>query len=600
MAKLKNTPINYTNRDFDSIKQGLINHAKRYYSEEWKDFSKSTINSLLIDSVAYVGDVLSYYVDYQANESFLDTAVEFDNIRKHARSLGYKYGGSPIAYGIVSLFCIIPANSNGSAPNTDYLPIIKRGSSFNSAGGALFSLTEDVRFDQDNNEIRAARFNSSTGQTTHFAVKAYGQVSSGIYQRLVVDLSNSEFRKFRRVRIGNSSISDVITVEDLEGNNYYEVENLAQEVIFKETTSLTAASDGVRSILKPFVAARRFVVEQDDTGTYLQFGFGSETDEPDGLIDPAQVAIKMHGKRTISKLSFDPSQLLGTTKLGIGPANTQLVVITRSNSSDDVNAGANTITTVNQVDVDFDDLQSLSLPLVLSVRNSLEVTNDEPIIGDTSAMTNDELKVRAKTYYSAQDRAVTRQDYESVIYSMPKKFGVIKRASVVNDPSASNRRMAIYLISQNQDGKFITCNNKVKSNVKNWLMQYKSLNDVIDIYDAKIINFGIDFKIVVDERFSQFDVVGRCVDALENYFSNPLYIGEPVYITRLYSVLGKLDGVADVKKVRIYQKFGGVYSTTRMDFNEALSEDGSYLNTPKNVIMELKYPISDIKGTLVR
>jgi len=234
------------------------------------------------------------------------------------------------------------------------------------------------------------------------------------------------------------------------------------------------------------------------------------------------------------------------------------------------------------------------------VRNSLEVTNEQPILGNTSTITNEELKVRAKTYYSAQNRAVTKQDYESMVYNMPKKFGVIKRTSVVNDPSASNRRMSLYVISENADKKLVVCNDKIKTNVKNWVMQYKALNDVIDIFDAKIVNFGVKFKIVVDERFADFDVVGRCVRRIKEYFSNPLYIGEPVYITRLYSILGKVDGVADVKKVSVNQKFGGLHSTTRIDFDEAMSQDGSYINTPKNVIMELKFPNIDIKGTMVR
>ena len=185
---------------------------------------------------------------------------------------------------------------------------------------------------------------------------------------------------------------------------------------------------------------------------------------------------------------------------------------------------------------------------VIQVRSSIEATNEEPILGSTSAITNEELKIRAKTYYSAQNRAVTKQDYESMVYNMPKKFGIIKRAAVVNDPSASNRRMALYLISENADNNLQTCNSKIKSNVKNWVMQYKALNDVIDIFDAKIVNFGVEFRIVVDERFAEFDVVGRCVAKLKEYYSNQLYIGEPIYITRLYSVLGKVDGVADVKK----------------------------------------------------
>tara|TARA_R100001079_G_scaffold100217_1_gene64582 strand:+ start:17839 stop:19641 length:1803 start_codon:yes stop_codon:yes gene_type:complete len=600
MSKLKNTPIDYTSRDYDSIKNDLINHAKRYYSEEWKDFSKSTINSFLVDSVSYIGDVLSYYLDYQVNESFLETSIEFANIRKHARALGYKFAGSASSYGTIAMFCLVPSNSDGTAPDYSYMPTIQRGTSFNSSNGGTFILTEDVRFDEPNNEIVAARFNDTTGETTHFAVKAYGQIVSGIHQRIVSDLSNSSFEKFRKVRVGGIDITEIISVKDSDGNEYYEVDNLAQEVVFKETTNQNALNDGVRSIMKPFVAARRFTFEQDDTGTFLQFGFGSETNESDGLVDPAQVALKMHGKRSISDLSFDPSKLLGTTKLGIAPSNTKLIVIAKSNNADNVNAGVNTITELQTRKIKFDDLQSLNGSQVSEVINSIEVTNEEPIVGSTEEITNEELKVRAKTFYSSQNRAVTKQDYESAIYNMPKKFGLIKRVNVVNDPSATNRRIAMYLISENSDGKLVASNSKIKSNVKNWIKNYKGLNDVIDIYDARIVNFGIDFKIVVDERFKQFDIIGRCVNTLTDYFSNQLYIGEPIYLTRLYSVLGKIDGVADVKKVSIYKKNGGRYSNTLFDFDEAMSMDGTFLKTPQNVVMELKFPKLDIKGTLIR
>jgi phage-related baseplate assembly protein len=215
-------------------------------------------------------------------------------------------------------------------------------------------------------------------------------------------------------------------------------------------------------------------------------------------------------------------------------------------------------------------------------------------------MSNEELKQRAMSHYAAQGRAVTRQDYESLIYSMPNKFGIIKRVSVINDPSATNRRMAIYIASEGNDGKIANANDKIKQNVKNWLSQYKSLNDVIDIYDAKIVNFGIDFKVSVDPQFSNENILSRCSAAIRDYFSNQSYIGEPLYITRLYAILSKVDGVADVKKVRVYQKTGGNYSMVRMNFKEAMSQDGTFIKTPKNVIMELKFPTNDIKGVLVR
>tara|TARA_R110000823_G_scaffold97154_2_gene211198 strand:+ start:3009 stop:4811 length:1803 start_codon:yes stop_codon:yes gene_type:complete len=600
MSKQKKTPIKYTSRDFDSIREDLVEHAKRFYPDEWKDFSKSTINSLLIDSVAYVGDVLSFYLDYQANESFLDTAIEFNNVRKHARALGFKYAGAPSTYGILSMFCMIPANTDGTAPDLTYMPILKKGGTFSSSNGGNFILTEDVNFGDLSNEIVAARFDDTSGATTFFAVKAYGQISSGVFSRAVVDLTNSAFERFRRVRIGGDSVVEIVSVVDTDGNKYYEVDNLSQEVVFEETTNRNATVEGVRSILKPFSAARRFVVEQDDTGTYLQFGFGSESSDEDAIVDPAKVAIQMHGKEYVSNLRFDPSKLVGTTKLGISPSGTKLTVILKTNDSNSANASTNTVTNIQNASFNFVNEIALNQSKKAGVVTSLEVTNEEPIVGSIEQMTTEELKQRAKGYYSTQSRAVTRQDYESMIYNMPNKFGIVKRVSVMNDPSATNRRMAIYVISEDQNGKLITANSPLKTNMKNWISQYKAMNDVVDIFDAKIVNFGIDFKVVLDSRFKDINIIGKCNSAIREYFSNQLYIGEPIYITRLYSVLGKVDGVADVKTVRVSQKKGADYSSVNINFDETLSSDGTYIITPKNAIMELKYPNRDIKGTLIR
>jgi phage-related baseplate assembly protein len=600
MSKQKKTPINYTSRDFDSIRSDIIEHAKRFYPEQWKDFSKGTINSLLVDSVAYVGDVLSYYLDYQVNESFLDTAIEFNNIRKHARALGFKFAGAPNSYGFVSLFCLVPATVDGTAPDSAYFPILRKGSSFTAGNGGVFTLTEDVDFGSPTNDIVAARFNDTTGATTYFAVKAVGQVVSGVFSRITIDLTTSSFEKFRKVRIGDETYSEVISVKDSDGNEYYEVDNLTQEVVFRETTNRNAMNDGVRSILKPFIADRRFVVEQDDTGTYLQFGFGSEDSEAAEIAEPSKVFLEMHGKSYVSTQTFDPSKLVGTTKLGISPSGTTLTVIAKANTTDISSAPVNSLTSVQSASFRFDSEIDLDLAKRNEVISSLEVTNEEPIIGSAERMTNEELKQRAKGYYASQGRAVTRQDYESMIYNMPNKFGIIKRVSVVNDPSATNRRMAIYITSEGNDGKLVDTNDRMKQNVKNWISQYKSLNDVIDIYDAKIINFGIDYKVSLDTRYTNEDVLTRCNSALKEYFDNQLYIGEPVYITRLYSILSKVDGVSDVKKVNIYQKTGSDYSPVRINLKEALSQDGTYIMTPRNAIMELKFPSRDIKGVLVK
>ena len=128
----KNIPVKYTSRDYDSIRRDLIEHAKRYYPDTFKDFSEASFGSLMIDTVSYVGDVLSFYLDYQVNEGFLDTAIEYNNVVRHGAQMGYKFQGRPAATGILSFFITVPASDSTIGPNLDLLPILERGSVFSS------------------------------------------------------------------------------------------------------------------------------------------------------------------------------------------------------------------------------------------------------------------------------------------------------------------------------------------------------------------------------------------------------------------------------------------------------------------------------------
>ena len=136
MSKIK-VPIRYTSRDFESIREDLEQYAKRYYPDTFKDFSEASFGSLMMDTVAYVGDMLSFYVDYQANESFLDTAVEPNNIIRLAKEHGYKFQGPASAVGEVTFYSLIPANSTGLGADARYLPILKKGTIVGSTGGEL-------------------------------------------------------------------------------------------------------------------------------------------------------------------------------------------------------------------------------------------------------------------------------------------------------------------------------------------------------------------------------------------------------------------------------------------------------------------------------
>ena len=149
-------PINYTSRDFETIKEDLVNYAKRYYPTTFKDFNEASFGSLMLDLVAYVGDQLSFYADYQANESFLDSAIEFKNIVRLCKQLGYKLPGAAVASGNCTFYVKVPASSTTRGPDLNYFPILQRGTTLSSTNGASYTLVENVDFTKSSNEITVA------------------------------------------------------------------------------------------------------------------------------------------------------------------------------------------------------------------------------------------------------------------------------------------------------------------------------------------------------------------------------------------------------------------------------------------------------------
>ena len=602
MARKKDNrlvPIKYTSREFDSIKNDLVEYAKRYYPDSFQDFNEAGVGSLLLDTIAYVGDILSFYVDFQANESFLPTALEYNNILKLGRQMGYKFRGNPNAYGTAAFFVVVPVSPSGIGPDTRYMPILRRGSEFRTADNVGFILNEDVNFADSNNQVIVAQVDDTTGTPTSFAVKAYGEVVSGELVRDIVNVPG--YQKFLRVQLSSDRVTEVVSVVDSEGHTYYEVDNLSQNIIYKPVTNRNSDTDKVKAIMRPFVVPRRFVVEQDQTNrTFLQFGFGSETElSTESVLDPRTVTLQRSGKNYVTDPSFDPTRLTETDKLGISPANTQLIIIYKTNTRDNVNVASGKLVKAARPILDFNNITSLNIDTVRTVRSSIEVNNETPIIGDVSFPTSEELKRRIYDNFATQNRAVTKQDYISTIYSMPPQFGAIKRAMVVRDDDSFKRNLNIFVIAEGANGKLAQANTTLKRNVKTWLNKNRMINDTIDILNARILNISVDFSIVADTETNKFDILATCISKLQQHFSVLPDIGEAFYITDIYKVLNDVDGVVDTKNVVVKQKIGARYADLGFNVKENMSADGRYFVIPEDVIVEVKYPLEDIKGVIL-
>lgn len=598
MADKKNVPINYYARDYQSIKDSLIEHTRRYYPDVYKDFSEASFGSLMLDTVSYIGDVLSFYLDYQVNESFINTATEYKNVIKLARQLGYVHEDIPTSYGLASFFITVPSTPNGLAPDTKFIPILKAGSEFGADNGANFILLEDVRFDKSTNETVVAANDENTNIPTFWAIKSYGVVLSGKYQTAQIEVG--QFQRFLKLKVPLQNIAEITKVVDQEGTEYFEVENLSQDIVYVPISNRGANKKEVNSLLRPYSVPRRFVVEKSSANTFLQFGYGSDATvtNKQALVEPTEVILKKHGKNYVSDKSFDPVRLINTDKLGIVPANTVLSVVARINEAADVNIGVDKLVNVKKSIFEFEDERNLDRTLVNFIKASLEVTNEEKITGEAPRNNTEEVKIRALNSLSAQNRAVTLSDYKTLIYNMPAKYGSIKRVNVVRDQNSFKRNLNLYVISEDESKKLYTTNQIIKENVKVWLNNNRMINDTIDILDAKILNLGINYVIVNDLRYNKFEVINECSVALRNFYSYTREIGEPFFISDVSRVLKEVKGVLDIVSIDIVNKYGGSYSDLKYDLDQYRSPDGRYIEIPENVIFEIKFPDQDIRGAV--
>lgn len=591
-------PINYTDRDFESIKNALVEHARRYYPDTYKDFSEAGFGSMMMDSVSYIGDMLSFYLDYQANESFLETAIEYKNVVKLARQMGYKLPVSSQSTGTLTMYVVVPALSAGYGPDEQYIPLLRRGSQFTAPGGAVFTLAEDVDFAAAGNEMVVAAANSTTGAPTKFAIKAHGQVISG--ELAVQTITVGAYEKFLNLRLNSANVTEIVSVIDSNGHEYYEVDYLAQNVIYRPVVNKADDKDKVPFIVKPFTVPRRFVVERSGRFTHLQFGYGSESNlNTEKVVDPSKVILQLHAKEYITERSFDPSALIETDKMGVVPSNTDLRVLYRTNTANNVNAASKQITEVLSPIFYFKNEATLTTSELRAVISSLEVENEEPITGDISAPTADEVKHRAYGTFYSQNRAVTAEDYKSLIYKMPSKLGSIKRVNILKDSDSFKRNLNIYLISEDEKGKLIETSRSAKQNIKTWLNSHKLMNDTVDLMDAKIVNIGVQFEIISDFEKNKFNVLQMATRAVRTRMARiPMDIAEPFRITNVFNILKNVEGVLDVTDVKIQLKVGGAYSDAFYDLDANTSPDGRLLYVPENVIIEIKYPNTDIEGTV--
>ena len=613
--------VKYLNKDFSQLKQSLVDFSKVYYPNTYKDFSEASVGMMFIEMSAYVGDVLSYYIDYQFKESMLVNSEERQNIIDSARSLGYKVKISTPSVTSLDVYQLVPAKTDGNGeivPDLAYAQIIKPGMTAVSDNGVSFITNFPVDFTVDTKndplEISVYQRNSS-GQPEFYVLKKTVAASAG--QIVTKTISVSDPTSFYRVELAETNVIGIMDIYDSDGNRWYETEYLAQDMvpidsenIFKNDMVMSTYRDTAPFLIKFLRTSRRFITgtNADDT-TFIEFGAGTNVKD-DEIVIPNVNTVSNQSLFRTENVSYDPANFLSSKSYGQAPANTTLTIRYVTGGGVESNVNANSITNVTSVEFfgDITELPNLEQNLTSTVRRSIKVNNPVPAVGGMGSESNDSIRTNALANHSAQNRAVTQQDYMIRSYAMPSKYGSIAKAYAVADQSVDTSKknynpfaVNLYILCYNSQKKLITSNLAIQENLKNYLNQYRMLTDSVNIIDGYIINIGVDFGIIVYKNYNKRDVLTNCLTRVQEYFNiDNAQFCQPINISRLELEISRVDGVQSVNylKLKNLTLRDGDYSPYEYDIQSATVDKIVYPSLDPSVF-EVKYPTKDIVGKVL-
>lgn len=560
--------VKYLGRDFGDFREGLIDFAKNYFPDTYNDFNETSPGMMFMEMGAYVGDVLSYYTDYQLKESLLSAAQERSNILDIANSLGYKAKATGPAHVELSVYLWVPATGSTGAkvPNMNYALTIPQGMEVSGdETGITFTTLEDANFANTGSaKTDVTVFSLSGTDPDAFLIKTKVKAISG--QSETETYTPTQATKFDKFKLDANDVIAIESVIDSDSNVWYEVPYLAQDTIFEQVSNkasvdpTTAAdSDDSPYLLKLRRTARRFTTRiNKDNYTELNFGAGVST-SPDDLIvpNPSTIGNVLEiGNAAQIDVSFDPANMMHTRAYGQAPAQALTIKYLRGGGiASNVTSGALNKIINKTINLDEDGLDS---SVVTTVKDSIAITNESPATGGRSAETNEEIRQNALGAYASQNRAVTKEDYISRVYAMPPKFGSIAKAYIASDDKISNSSepnplaLNLYVLSYDNSNNLATTNTTTKKNLQTYLSQYRILTDGINIKDGFPINIGIDFEIVILPSFNGKEVLAQTIDMIKKYFDiDKWQFNQPIMIGDLVAKMSVVKGVQAVSKIEI-------------------------------------------------
>jgi Baseplate J-like protein len=610
--------IKYLNKDFSSFKSDLIEFAKAYYPTVYNDFTQASPGSMFIDMASYVGDVLSFYLDNQIQESYLEYSKQKPNLYSLSYMMGYKPKVTSAAVVELDVYQVVNAVNTPSfrAPDFTYALTIQPGMIVRSSvnNSSVFYVPEKVDF----------TLSSSLDPTdiTVYQIDGYGQPNSYLLKKSTyafsgqpksVSFTFGSAQRFSKVTIQDTNIVSIVSAIDSNGNTWYEVPYLAQDFILQPVENTAANypnfyqyANQVPYVLEKIKVPRRFTTRfRSDSTLEIEFGPGVNSVADSAVLpDFTNVGIGTINGVTLLNTAFDPTNFVTTQTYGLAPSNTTITFNYLVGGGASSNALSNELT----IPVSF-----TATGLNTSLQNTVVTNNPEPAVGGGDGDSIEELRQNIAGEFGSQLRAVTQDDYLSRVLSMPSKFGKVSKAFVSKDDSTyksyieqdiSERDqllVSLYVLGLDFQGNLAVPSSVLMKNIQTYLSEYRMLTDAVNVKPAYIINIGVNFEVVTRPNYQNKDVIARVITQLQQYFATENWqINQPIILSDLYSTIDTVDGVQTVKKVEIVNLFDQSlgYSQNTYDMQAATLNGVIYPSLDPS-IFEVKFPNQDIQGRVV-
>lgn len=591
--------INYFKRDFDGLRDELINYAKANYGI---DFTPASIDLLLVELNAGVGDQLSFQLDRKFNETQLEYAQERRNILAFARTNGLKIPNKKASITIVEFSVQVPVY--GDAFDITYLPVLKAGAQVTGAG-QIFETADDVDFSSDFSAVGIPNRRILPNEDSNNIIKSYTIIKQEIVFNGTTKIGSrvintEDYKPFISIIIPEDDVISIEQVIQLDGTNYsqdptnqqfltdngnkfYEVDSLADGKLFLEDT---ARSDKTMKAGKTFDITKKFIVEYTEAG-YCRLTFGGGTASSD-IFNDFFAAYNLEKPYIQNYLNNDA---LGE----IPKANSTLFYKYRVGGGSNTNLGINVLTGMGTYDMEVNGVRQDYNNLVI---NSLTVNNPIPALGGNDGPSIEQIRKYISYNNSAQNRCITTRDYLVQVFKMSGKFGAPFRISGRED----SNKIVLSILSLDANYKLNnTSNDLLKENIAEYLSKYRGMNDYIEIEDGRIINLGFEIDLLLDKAFNRSEVNLSVINVVKDYFDVANHdMNENIYLGQLYEAINNVVGVDNVIEIRCYNRYGGDYSLNEINM-DYIDDTTRQISTPDfaiygeaNAMFEIKNISKDI------